>query len=109
MAWDPYSFSLFRFIGGIGVGASSVAAPTYISEISPSNDRGKLVALYQFNIVFGILIAFLANYLIGEFVGVGQWRLMLGLEAVPALIYCISVTTVPRSPRWLISKKQGNG
>ena len=104
MAWDPYSFSFFRLIGGIGVGASSVAAPTYISEISPANDRGKLVALYQFNIVFGILIAFLTNFLIGQFMGVGNWRLMLGLEAVPALLYCIMVTTVPRSPRWLILK-----
>lgn len=104
MAWDPYSFSFFRLIGGIGVGASSVAAPTYISEISPANDRGKLVALYQFNIVFGILIAFLTNFLIGQFMGVGNWRLMLGLEAVPALLYCVMVTTVPRSPRWLILK-----
>jgi len=107
MAWDPYSFSFFRFIGGIGVGASSVAAPTYISEISPANDRGKLVALYQFNIVFGILIAFLANFLIGQFMGVGQWRLMLGLEAIPAILYCIMVTTVPKSPRWLILKGKG--
>jgi sugar porter (SP) family MFS transporter len=104
MAWDPYSFSFFRLIGGIGVGASSVAAPTYISEISPANDRGKLVALYQFNIVFGILIAFLTNFLIGQFMGVGNWRLMLGLEAIPALLYCVMVTTVPRSPRWLILK-----
>lgn len=105
MAWDPYSFSIFRFIGGVGVGASSVAAPTYISEIAPANDRGKLVALYQFNIVFGILIAFLTNFLIGEFMGVGNWRLMLGLEAIPAVIYCYMVTTVPQSPRWLILNK----
>jgi len=105
MAWDPYSFSVFRFIGGIGVGASSVAAPTYISEISPANDRGKLVALYQFNIVFGILIAFLANFVIGEFIGTGEWRLMLGLEAIPAVIYCFLVSGVPRSPRWLILNK----
>ena len=105
MAWDPVSFSMFRFIGGIGVGASSVAAPTYISEIAPSSDRGKLVGLYQFNIVLGILIAFLTNYLIGTLIGVGQWRLMLGLEAVPALLYCLFVTRVPNSPRWLLLKK----
>ena len=105
MAWDPLSFSFFRFIGGLGVGASSVAAPTYISEISPSKQRGRLVGLYQFNIVFGILIAFLTNFLIGKFIGVGQWRLMLGLEAVPALAYCILVSGVPNSPRWLILRK----
>ena len=105
LAWDPISFSVFRFIGGLGVGASSVAAPTYISEIAPSKDRGRLVGLYQFNIVFGILIAFLTNYLIGEFIGTGSWRLMLGLEALPALIYCILVLGVPNSPRWLVLKR----
>lgn len=105
-AWDPISFSVFRFIGGLGVGASSVAAPTYISEISPSKDRGRLVGLYQFNIVFGILVAFLTNYLIGEFLNVGSWRLMLGLEAIPAVIYCVLVLKVEESPRWLLLKKQ---
>lgn len=102
VAWDPTSFSIFRFIGGLGVGASSVAAPTYISEISPANDRGRLGALYQFNIVFGILIAFLTNYLIGQFIGTDNWRLMLGLECIPAVLYCIFVLTVPNSPRWLV-------
>ena len=107
MAWDPYSFSFFRFIGGIGVGASSVAAPTYISEIAPSSNRGRLVALYQFNIVLGILIAFLTNWLVGSFIGVDNWRLMLGLEAIPAFFYCIMVMGVPRSPRWLILNRGG--
>ena len=102
LAWDPTSFSFFRFIGGLGVGASSVAAPTYISEISPANDRGRLGALYQFNIVFGILVAFLTNYLIGQYWGTDHWRLMLGLEAIPAVLYCIFVLTVPNSPRWLV-------
>ena len=105
LAWDPISFSVFRFIGGLGVGASSVAAPTYISEIAPSNDRGKLVGLYQFNIVLGILIAFLTNYVIGQFIGVGHWRLMIGLEAIPAALYCLFVLSVPNSPRWLVLKK----
>lgn len=105
LAWDPVSFSVFRFIGGLGVGASSVAAPAYISEIAPAKNRGRLVALYQFNIVFGILIAFLANFMIAEFFGVGAWRIMLGLEAIPALIYCVLVSGVPNSPRWLILKK----
>jgi MFS transporter, SP family, xylose:H+ symportor len=105
LAWDPYSFSIFRFIGGLGVGASSVAAPIYISEIAPAKNRGKLVAAYQFNIVLGILVAFLTNYLIGEFLGVGQWRLMLGLEALPALIFCLMILKVSESPRWLLLHK----
>ncbi len=105
MAWDPYSFSVFRFIGGIGVGASSVAAPIYISEISPAKNRGVLVATYQFSIVFGILVAFLTNYFIGEVFGAGQWRWMVGLEAIPALIYCVMILRVSESPRWLILHK----
>lgn len=104
LAPDPYSFSLFRFIGGLGVGASSVAAPTYIAEISSPERRGRLVALYQFNIVFGILVAFLSNYVIGELVEHQSWRWMLGIEAVPAALYCIMVTQVPESPRWLLTK-----
>ncbi len=104
MAWDPYSFSFFRFIGGLGVGASSVAAPTYIAEISSAKNRGKLVALYQFNIVFGILIAFISNYFIGNIIENNSWRWMLGVEAIPAALYCIWVLTVPDSPRWLLIK-----
>ena len=102
IAPDPYSFSFFRFIGGVGVGASSVASPTYISEISNRKNRGKLVALYQFNIVLGILIAFFSNYLLMGFGGDLDWRYMLGIEAIPAFIYILSVLGVPKSPRWLI-------
>jgi len=98
-------FSFFRFIGGVGVGASSVAAPIYISEIAPAKDRGKLVATYQFNLVFGILIAFFSNYLFGQYMGEEAWRWMLGIEALPALIYCVMVLGVPNSPRWLLLKK----
>lgn len=105
LATDPYTFSFFRFIGGLGVGASSVAAPIYISEIAPAHDRGKLVAIYQFNIVFGIFVAFFSNYLIGAFMGDNAWRWMLAVEAIPALIYCVMVLGVPRSPRWLVLKK----
>jgi sugar porter (SP) family MFS transporter len=105
IAWDPYSFSFFRFIGGIGVGASSVAAPAYISEISSSKNRGRLVALYQFNIVFGILMAFLSNFLLNDFGGEDDWRFMLGVEAIPSMIYTLFVLTIPESPRWLLSKK----
>ncbi|WFO15923.1 sugar porter family MFS transporter [Cellulophaga baltica 4] len=102
---DPYVFALFRFIGGIGVGASTIAAPAYISEIAPAKDRGRLVALYQFNIVFGILIAFLSNYLLSG-IGENAWRWMLGVEAIPAILYILFALKVPRSPRWLLSKSR---
>lgn len=102
---DPYLFSFFRFIGGIGVGVSSVVAPTYIAEISTSKVRGRLVAMYQFNIVFGILIAFLSNYFLIGVGGSNDWRWMLGVEAIPALIYTVLVLRIPESPRWLISRK----
>ncbi len=103
---DPYTFSFFRFIGGIGVGASSVAAPIYISEISSSENRGRLVALYQFNIVFGIFIAFISNYLLKGLGGENDWRWMLGVEAIPALAYSLMILRVPKSPRWLAVKKR---
>ena len=102
LALDPYSFSFFRFIGGIGVGMSSVASPIYISEIADKERRGKLVALYQFNIVFGILIAYLSNYFLQGFSGENDWRYMLGIEAIPAFFYIISILRVPESPRWLL-------
>lgn len=105
LATGPYMFSFFRFIGGLGVGASSVAAPIYISEIAPADRRGRLVAMYQFNIVFGILVAYLSNFLIGQYLGENSWRWMLGIEALPAIIYTIMVLGVPNSPRWLILKK----
>ncbi len=105
MTSDPYLFALFRFIGGIGVGVSTIAAPAYVSEIAPAKERGKLVALYQFNIVFGILIAFASNYFIGSLVsGANAWRYMLGAEALPALAYLLLITRVPKSPRWLLGR-----
>lgn len=104
LATGPYMFSFFRFLGGLGVGASSVAAPIYISEIAPAKNRGRLVSMYQFNIVFGILIAFLSNYLIGQYLGQNAWRWMLGIEALPAIIYTLMVFGVPNSPRWLLMK-----
>lgn len=106
VATDPYIFSFFRFIGGLGVGASSVAAPIYISEISTAQNRGKLGALYQFNIVFGIFIAFISNYLLKGFDGANDWRWMLGVEAIPAVIYSVMVLQVPNSPRWLVLNKK---
>ncbi|MGE5519338.1 MAG: sugar porter family MFS transporter [Candidatus Dadabacteria bacterium] len=104
LAPDPYIFSLFRFMGGIGIGVSSVAAPTYISEISTPASRGRLVAMYQFNIVFGILIAFLSNYFL-KGIGENDWRWMLGILVIPAIIYTLLVIRVPESPRWLIARK----
>lgn len=102
---DPYTFSFFRFIGGLGIGVSSVAAPTYISEISTPTNRGRLVALYQFNIVFGILVAFLSNYFLKGVGGANDWRWMLGMLAVPSFIYSALVVGVPESPRWLLTNK----
>jgi sugar porter (SP) family MFS transporter len=101
----PYIFSFFRFIGGLGIGVSSVAAPTYISEISTPKTRGRLVGMYQFNIVFGILIAFFSNYLLKGVGGSNDWRWMLGVMALPSLVYTIMVLSVPESPRWLITIK----
>src|SRR5690606_9421837 len=107
LAPEAYSFSFFRFIGGIGVGASSVAAPIYISEISGPANRGRLTALYQFNIVFGILLAFISNYFIGLlFAQPVAWRWMLGIEALPALVYVLMVARIPNSPRWLLLKQR---
>ena len=103
LAQDPVSFAVFRFLGGLGIGASTIAAPAYISEIAPAKDRGRLVGFYQFMIVFGILIAFLSNYLL-EGIGPNDWRWMMGVEAFPALAYTAMVFFVPMSPRWLVSK-----
>ncbi len=102
LAQDPISFAVFRFLGGLGIGASTIAAPAYISEIAPAKDRGRLVGFYQFMIVFGILIAFLSNYLL-EGIGPNDWRWMMGVEAFPALAYTAMVFFVPMSPRWLVS------
>ncbi|TCD03484.1 sugar porter family MFS transporter [Pedobacter psychroterrae] len=97
-------FMVFRFLGGLGVGASSVTAPIYISEISPADRRGRLVGLFQFNVVLGILISYLSNYLISQG-GETSWRWMLGVQAVPSLIFLILIRFIPESPRWLILKK----
>lgn len=105
LATGPYMFSFFRFIGGVGIGVSSVVAPIYISEISTPVTRGRLGALYQFNIVFGILVAFLSNYFLQGVGGENDWRWMLGVLAFPATIYTLLVFGVSESPRWLITKK----
>ncbi len=107
LATDWMVFLIFRFLGGVGVGISSVTAPIYISEIAPARSRGKLVGLFQFNIVFGILIAFLSNYLIGTD-GEHNWRWMLGIQAFPSIIFYLLLFIVPESPRWLILHQKKN-
>ncbi|MCU7548695.1 sugar porter family MFS transporter [Chitinophagaceae bacterium LB-8] len=104
LATNWYLFLLFRFAGGLGVGASSVTAPVYISEIAPAQKRGRLVALFQFNIVLGIVFSYLSNYLIGQ-EGATAWRWMLGVQAFPSLLFLVLLQLVPESPRWLISYK----
>ena len=99
-----YLFLFFRFAGGLGVGASSVTAPIYISEVSPAAKRGRLVALFQFNVVFGILMSYLSNYLIG-YTGENPWRLMLGIQAIPSFLFLVLLRFIPESPRWLILHK----
>jgi sugar porter (SP) family MFS transporter len=104
IATDWTIFLIFRLIGGLGVGISSVTAPIYISEISPANSRGRLVGLFQFNVVLGILVSYLSNYIIGQGGG-NSWRLMLGIQAVPSVIFFALIFLVPESPRWLILHK----
>ena len=106
-AWDWTSFVLFRFIGGLGIGGSSVLGPMYIAEISPAKWRGRLVAFFQFNIVFGILLAYLSNYIVGTMqLGVSEWRWKLGIPALPAIFFLFFLIGIPRSPRWLVKKQR---
>ena len=105
LAWSWSSLVVFRFIGGLGIGGSSVLAPMYIAEISPAKWRGRLVGLFQFNVVFGILLAYFSNYLIAlAHLGTSEWRWDLGVAAFPAALFFIMLFTIPRSPRWLVKK-----
>lgn len=105
LAWNWYSLVAFRFIGGLGIGGSSVLGPMYIAEISPAKWRGRLVGVFQFNIVAGILLAYLSNYLIGiASLGPEDWRWMLGVSGAPALLFFLMLFVIPRSPRWLAQK-----
>jgi MFS transporter, SP family, arabinose:H+ symporter len=99
-----FLFLIFRFLGGLSVGASSVTVPIYISEIAPAHKRGRLVALFQFNIVLGIVLSYFSNYLIGQD-GETAWRWMLGVQSFPALLFLVLLQLVPESPRWLILRK----
>jgi sugar porter (SP) family MFS transporter len=103
-AWDLKSFFIARFIGGIGIGVSTVTAPLYISEIAPPAHRGRLAGMFQFNIVFGIVIAFVSNALLSG-IGENAWRWMLGVAAFPSVAYALMCFLMPESPRWLLTKK----
>lgn len=105
-AQDVYTFMIFRLIGGFSIGASSVISPLYISEIAPPKKRGFLVALFQFNIVFGILVAYVSNYFFQKIIsGDNDWRWMLGIVGIPSLIFTFLTTLISESPRWLVNKK----
>lgn len=106
-AWNWYALVAFRFIGGLGIGGSSVLSPMYIAEIAPAKLRGRLVGFFQFNIVFGILVAYLSNYLITlQGFGLAEWRWELGVTAIPATLFFVTLFRIPRSPRWLVKKNR---
>jgi MFS transporter, SP family, arabinose:H+ symporter len=105
LAWNWYALVSFRFVEGLAIGGSSVLGPMYIAEIAPAKWRGRLVGFFQFNVVFGIMLAYFSNYLIGlaQF-GSTEWRWMLGVSAIPAAIFFVMLFAIPRSPRWLAKK-----
>jgi MFS transporter, SP family, arabinose:H+ symporter len=106
-AWSWAALVIFRFVGGLGIGGSSVLGPMYIAEIAPASWRGRLVGFFQFNVVFGILVAYLSNFLIGlRHFGANEWRWDLGVTAIPAAFFFVMLFTIPRSPRWLVKKQR---
>jgi MFS transporter, SP family, arabinose:H+ symporter len=106
-AWNWHALLVFRFIGGLGIGGSSVLGPVYIAELAPAKWRGRMVGLFQINVVIGILLAYLSNYLISLMnFGVNQWRWQLGVAAVPSILFLIMLYGIPRSSRWLVTKNK---
>ncbi len=106
-AWGWYPLVFFRFLGGLGIGGSSVLGPMYIAEIAPAKWRGRLVGLFQFNVVFGILLAYFSNYIIALMhFGATEWRWMLGVASVPAALFLVMLFGIPQSPRWLVEKRR---
>jgi sugar porter (SP) family MFS transporter len=107
-AWNWDALVFFRFIGGLGIGGSSVLGPMYIAEIAPASWRGRLVGVFQFNVVSGILLAYFSNYLVGlqHFSVDAEWRWKLGVAAIPAALFLALLFTIPRSPRWLVKKQR---
>jgi len=107
LATNWYVLVFFRLVGGLAIGGSSVIGPMYIAEIAPAGKRGRLVGLFQFNIVTGILLAYLSNYLVGQLgFGAAEWRWKLGVAAVPAAIFFVTLFGIPQSPRWLVRRGQ---
>ncbi len=107
VSWNWASLVACRFIGGLGIGGSSVLGPMYIAEIAPAKWRGRLVGFFQFNVVAGILVAYFSNYLIGRAaLGAEDWRWMLGVSGIPAVLFLVMLFTIPRSPRWLVQKSR---
>ena len=106
-AWNWTALVIFRIIGGLAIGGSSVLGPMYIAEIAPAKYRGRLVGLFQFNVVFGILLAYFSNYLMGILnLGAAEWRWKLGIAALPAAFFLVMLFGIPRSPRWLAKKRR---
>ena len=109
LAWNWPVLMLFRFVGGLGIGASSVLGPVYIAELSPAKWRGRLVGAFQFNVVFGILVAYTSNYLIRMLhLGAAEWRWQVGVAALPAIVFLALLFGIPRSPRWSASKSRND-
>ncbi|MFZ1938675.1 MAG: sugar porter family MFS transporter [Terracidiphilus sp.] len=107
LAWSWPSFMIFRFVGGLGIGASSVLGPVYISELAPAKWRGRLVAAFQFNVVFGIMLAYTSNYVIRTMhLGAAEWRWQVGIATAPALLFLVMLFGIPRSPRWSASRNR---
>jgi MFS transporter, SP family, arabinose:H+ symporter len=107
LAWNWYAFMFFRFVGGLGIGASSVLGPVYIAELAPANWRGRLVATFQLNVVFGVMVAYISNYLIDTLhLGAAEWRWQIGVSAAPAVAFLVLLFGIPRSPRWSASRKR---
>jgi SP family arabinose:H+ symporter-like MFS transporter len=107
LAWNWPSFMVFRFIGGLGIGASSVLGPVYIAELAPAKWRGRMVAAFQFNVVFGIMVAYTSNYVIRTMhLGATEWRWQVGIAAIPAVAFLALLFGIPRSPRWSASKNR---
>src|ERR1700729_3423032 len=105
LAWNWPAFMAFRFIGGLGIGASSVLAPVYIAELAPAKLRGRLVGMFQINVVLGILLAYFSNYCIARLgMGALEWRWQLGVAAAPALLFLVMLFGIPQSPRWLATQ-----
>jgi SP family arabinose:H+ symporter-like MFS transporter len=107
LAWNWDSLMVFRFVGGLGIGASSVLGPVYIAELAPARWRGRLVGTFQFNVVFGILLAYISNYLIRlAHLGAAEWRCQVGVAALPAVAFLVLLFGIPRSPRWSASQNR---